>query len=76
MIKGPCDKRAVFKGPVFKGPVIKRPSSKIMGPTVFRKLLALDTCETVNSAKYGNGQFLVLNTFSTFLPLNTDANRI
>ena len=27
MFKGPCDKRAVFKGPVFKGPVIKRPSS-------------------------------------------------
>ena len=25
VIKGPCDKRAVFKGPVFNGPVIKGP---------------------------------------------------
>ena len=49
---------------------------KIMGPSVFRQLFALDTFETVNSAKYGNGQVLLLNTFSTFLLLNTEANRI
>ena len=29
VFKGPCDQRAVFKGPVFKGPVIKSPVTSI-----------------------------------------------